>query len=91
MRHIQPSWVRGLRRPGTAIHVLNSHSPDPGGTVPDLRIITSICTASLFPPRGQLHTGFTRHACFPMAQALLSLGVTMGTHSSRGAVTAAGR
>ena len=54
------------------------------GTRPQARNLNLHCL--FIPPWGQLHTAFSRHACFPMAQALLSLGVTMGTHSSRGAV-----
>ena len=78
-----------VRQPGTAIDVLILHCLGPGGTVPDLRPSLRLNLHGLFiPPRGQLHTAFSRHACFPMAQAHLSLGVTMGTHSSliRGAV-----
>ena len=72
MRLHQPSWVRGLRRPGTAIHVLNSHSPGPGGTVPDLRTLLAPQFAQpLYSPAGAVTHGLCRQACFPQAQAHL--------------------
>ena len=56
MRRQQPSWVRGLRRPGTAIHVLNSHSPEPGGTVP-LPQVLNLNLHRLISPAGAVTHG----------------------------------
>ena len=44
------------RQPDTAINVLNSQYPEPGGTVPDLRLTNLNLHCLFIPPRGQLHT-----------------------------------
>ena len=59
---VQTRWsMFGRRRPGTAIHVLNSHSPDPGGTVPDLRIINLNLHCLVISPAGAVTHALWRH------------------------------
>ena len=77
-----PSWLRGLRQPSTAIHVLNSHSPGPGGTVPDLRPMIHLILHCLFSPCWGSYTRLCRQHAVPQGAAHLSLGVPLGAHLS---------